>query len=296
MSSETSSEHPLPTIHVSMAAFPGLRHEQAVQLAMDAAAHGRLSDPWFGPLSTRHIQLVPQNHGVLTPTLCVQLMATYPEVRFRLHANVRVQASLDRADLATFERYPRWFAQAAKLHRMLGASSYTAHAGLRKHASMSGMLDNARRCADLFGSPVGVEGLYPTAGDAYLVSTWSEYRQLMDSGVPYAIDLSHLNILATQSRQRDDGLVQDFLACERCLEVHISANDGRGDWHQCCQIRDGEPWWAPMLRHVHAQALVFCEGNLRESRREGSSHRVSPASGFGLESSMKGNSHHECIH
>jgi hypothetical protein len=85
----------------------------------------------------------------------------------------------------------------------------------------------------------------------------------LESGVPYAIDLSHLHILACHSGVRDDALVRDMLACERCIEVHVSANDGRGDWHQICQR---PPWWWPLLRHINPKAVVFSEGNHRRKR------------------------------
>ncbi|MDO9093623.1 MAG: hypothetical protein Q8R98_14850 [Rubrivivax sp.] len=125
------------------------------------------------------------------------------------------------------------------------------------------MLDHTRRCADLFGCAVGVEGQYPAAGDPWLVSTWPEYRRLFESGVPYAIDLSHLHILACHSGVHDDALVRDMLACDRCIEVHVSANDGRGDWHQVCEQ---PPWWWPLLQYINPKAVVFSEGNHRRKR------------------------------
>ena len=55
----------------------------------------------------------------------------------------------------------------------------------------------------------------------------------------------------------------ELLACERCIEVHVSDNDGRGDWHQVCE---STPWWHELLAHVHAGAVVFSEGNHRRKR------------------------------
>lgn len=54
-----------------------------------------------------------------------------------------------------------------------------------------------------------------------------------------------------------------MLACDRCIEVHVSDNDGSGDWHQVCQAT---PWWAPLLSHINNQAVVFSEGNHRQHR------------------------------
>lgn len=241
---------------LSLAAFPGLRHEKAIEYA-----HGKThEEPLFGRLSTEHIQLVPQNHGLISEELCKVLVAGYPETRFRLHANVRVLPEFVVADLSGFETHRVWFNQAAKLSRTLGAGGYTAHAGARREATMEQMLESTRRAADLFGCPVGVEGHYPTKTDAYLVSSWAEYQQVFESGVPYAIDLSHLNIVACASGVQERTLVAEMLACERCIEVHVSDNDGSGDQHRVCE---SEPWWADLLVHINQTAVVFSEGNHR---------------------------------
>lgn len=172
------------------------------------------------------------------------------------------------ADLSGFNRHADWFARAARVSQHLRAPAYTAHAGRRAESSLPEMLDNARRCADLFGCPVGVEGHYPSRGDTWLVSNWQEYRAMFESGVPYALDLSHLNIVAHHTGCLERGLVAEMLACERCLEVHVSANDGTGDQHAVC---DTPPWWLTLLRHAHRDAVVFSEGNHRlvERRQHG---------------------------
>ena len=246
------------TAHVSLACWPGLRHVQAAQrLAHD------ISDPLFGTLSTAHVQLVPQSFGVLTEAVADSLFVAFPQVRFRLHANVRVLATHRVADLSGYRSHAEWFCQAARISRRLGAPAYTAHSGSRSESTLGEMLDNARRCADLFECPVGVEGQYPATGNPWWVSSWAEYRQLFESGVPYAIDLSHIRILAARSGIRDDALLQEMLACERCIEVHVSDNDGQGDWHQVCV----QPtWWFPLLHHINPKAVVFSEGNHRRKR------------------------------
>lgn len=244
--------------HVSLACWPGQRHELAArQLQQD------LSEPLLGRLSTAHVQLVPQSFGVLTEAAADCLLAAFPDSRFRLHANVRVLPALCIADLSGYRSHADWFRQAARISRRLAAPAYTAHSGARAEVTLAEMLDNARRCADLFECPVGVEGQYPAQGDPWLVSSWAEYRQLFESGVPYAIDLSHLNILATRSGVRDDALLREMLACDRCIEVHVSDNDGQGDWHQVCET---PAWWFPLLRHINPNAVVFSEGNHRRKR------------------------------
>jgi hypothetical protein len=241
--------------HVSLACWPGLHHQQAALRLADPP-----SEPCFGRLSVEHVQLVPQSMGRLDEALADDLRVACPGSRFRLHANVRVLPRHVIADLAGFHGHAEWFGQAARISQRLQAPAYTAHAGRRCQATLDEVLENARRCADLFDCPVGVEGHYPTPGDAWLLSCWEEYRTLFESGVPYALDLSHLHIVAVQSGRREETLVAEMLACERCLEIHVSANDGRSDRHEVC----GEPpWWYPLLANAHPAAVVFSEGNHR---------------------------------
>lgn len=247
-------------VSISLACWPGLRHERALALLAQPPV-----EPLFGQLSTAHVQLVPQSFGVLTDALVDGLLAAHPAIRFRLHANVRVLPVHRLADLSNYDAHADWFQRAARVSQRLRAPAYSAHSGSRANASLATMLDNARRCADLFQCPVAVEGQYPTRDDALLVSTWQEYRALFESGVPYALDLSHLNIVARFSRSREYGLLREMLACERCIEVHVSDNDGRGDWHQVC---DAPPWWMEHLHYVHADAVIFSEGNHRRTRSQ----------------------------
>jgi hypothetical protein len=250
-------------VRISLACWPGLSH-----LAAARAAMAGVSEPLFGALSTDHMQLVPQSVDVLDEELADALAKTWPATAFRLHANVRVLPRRRLADLCTFERDRDWFEAAARVHRTLNAPAYAAHAGLRRDASFGVMLDNARRCADLFGSPVAIEGQYPVAGDdphRFLCSTWEEYGELLTSGLPFALDLSHLNIVARRSGRCEHQLVSEMLASPACIEVHVSDNDGRGDWHQVVRK---EPWWWSLLPHIHPHAVVFSEGNHRRSRPE----------------------------
>jgi hypothetical protein len=251
-------------VQISLAAFPGLRHLEAAQLAIGSSRDGMLQEPCFGEIGCEHVQLVPQSFGHLDAELCECLMLAFPETQFRLHANVRVLPKHTIADVSSFKLYPLWFAQAAQISKLLKAQAYSAHSGRRDQCDMKEMLDNARQMAELFGFPVAIEGQYPVQGNALLVSTWDEYRLLFESGVPYALDLSHLNILAHKSGRRESTLVQEMLACERCTEVHVSDNDGSGDWHQVCESK---PWWCSLLPYIHHDAVVFSEGNHRRSQK-----------------------------
>lgn len=241
---------------LSLAAFPGLRHEEAAHLA----TQGAHVEPMIGRLSCSHLQLVPQNFGVLTEDRCRDLQAAHPGTRFRLHANVRIQPRHVVADLSGLDLHLAWFIQAARVHRALGAEIYSAHAGRRREASLDQLFSNAQRAGDLFGCPVAIEGHYPTPDDQFLVASWKEYQQLLDSDLPFAVDLSHLHIVATRSGCIETNLVKELLASEHCLEVHVSDNDGQGDQHRTLSR---VPWWAECLPSIHPKAVVFSEGNHR---------------------------------
>lgn len=241
-------------VRASLAAWPGKHHAHAAALAQA----GALQAPW-GTLLTDHLQLVPQNAGVLDEDQAFSLVQNHPDTRFRLHANVRVLLEHRMADLSNFDEEHAWFAQAARIHALIGAPVYSAHAGRRANASLAQAFDNARRCADLFGSPVAIEGLYPESRGMWLLSSWSEYALLLDAGVPYALDLSHLHILASKTRQIECSLVTELLSSPQCLEVHVSDNDGVQDRHEQVRSEFDALWWMPLLRHIHEDAVVFSE-------------------------------------
>ena len=249
-------------VNLSFAAFPAMSHEGSARLALrHADASTPFSEPAWGPIWAEHVQLVPQNMGVLTESIAHRFAQAHPHTRFRLHANVRVLPRMDVVDVSAFHLRADWVERAAAVSRALKAPAYSAHSGFRSQCSLDRMLRNAENASVLFGAPVAIEGQYPTGDDRFLVSTWDEYRVLADSGVPYALDLSHLNILVHRSGQRKDELVARMLSSDRCLEVHVSDNDGSGDQHQRCMLGARRAWWWPALNHIHSDAIVFTEGN-----------------------------------
>ena len=240
-------------INLSLAAYPGCDFLEAMQRATTQAP----AEPLLGRLYLKETQLCPQNRGILTPEYALGLRESFPETRFRLHANVRVLPNRLIADWSSWDaESPYWKALAAT-SQVLEAPAYTGHAGRRSEADLSTVLESARRAQDLFGCPVGIEGHYPTRSDVFLVSTWEEYQTVFESGVPYAVDLSHLHIVAEHSGRYESTLVQEMLASERCIEVHLSGNDGTKDQHQPLTE---EPWWWPLLAYIHDDAVIFSEG------------------------------------
>jgi hypothetical protein len=244
----------MPILHMASAIFPGFTHPDAVERCQRGVAES------IGALSCTHIELCPQHSRPLTEGAAEQLRAAWPETRFRLHANVRVGVPHPRYDASSRgSAVDDYFALLADRHRRLGASVYTLHAGYRAKSTLVQVVDRVRMLSDLFACRVGVEGLYYARGDEYLLSTWTEYRWLYErTDIDYVVDLSHLNILARRERFIDHDLVAAMLADRRCLEVHISTNDGIRDSHR--PLNDPSIWWMPYLSLVHPETTVFSEG------------------------------------
>jgi len=72
-----------------------------------------------------------------------------------------------------------------------------------------------------------------------------------------------LNILAHRTGRTERGLVQEMMNCERCIELHVSDNDGRGDSHQVCEQQS---WWFSLLAALNPKTVVFTEGNQLRKR------------------------------
>jgi len=258
-------------VNLALASYPGRGPADAMALALADVA----SDPWFGPLSVSDVQVCPQNcRRRLDAAGARALREGYPGTRFRLHANARVQErQLPLADLAHAPMYRRYFRDMAEVSRALGAPAYTLHAGVRRKGQrLSELFRNVDALEDLFGIPVGIEGLYPTRSDRYWIADWTEYRALLESGRRFALDLSHVNIVHHVSGVAEDALVREMLASGNCIEVHVSDNDGMADRHRPFGA-DADPWWRGMLEHVNPDAVVFYEGILGRRRAIGTEDR-----------------------
>jgi hypothetical protein len=227
----------------------------SVQSAMQHAMNAE--EPLLGRLDLGHAQICPQNPGKITPEDAQALRLEYPGVQFRLHANAQVAGWSAHADASTFGEFEGYFHVLWRVSESLGAPAYTWHAGMRRNASLQAVLDRTDYLEQAWGIDVGIEGLYPTPDDRYLLSTWDEYRVLLDSGVKYALDMSHINILAHRSGERNAGLVRNMLSSPACIEVHLSGNAGDADTHG--QLAT-EPWWWDLLDSANPNAVIFTEG------------------------------------
>lgn len=245
-----------PTVHATTACFPGFSTRSALM-----RLRAGISEPQLGPLSTAHVQICPQSFGVIDEGEAEALRAAFPEMQLRCHANARVLSRHHLLDASTANPDTRpYYAALADRSRRLGATAVSIHAGYAQNASLAQMIDQVRWLQDtVFGEvQVAIEGLYPAPRRPQLVATWADYEHLLRVGVPMAIDLSHLAIVAHHDGQMQTDLVRELLASPSTLEVHCSDNDARTDRHD---VLARAPWWWDTLDAVHGEALVFSEGN-----------------------------------
>ena len=237
------------------AVFPGL----TALACLEKLSQG-VQEPMWGVLSTEHVQLCPQTMGVLTDPHVDELMQRHPEVNFRLHANARVQPKHRLLDASTFSPETLdYYQDLARVSQRLNASAYSLHAGYAQHSSQQDMFEHVKRIQELFGDiPVAIEGLYPNRHREQLIDSWKGYEALLESGHYMAIDLSHLQIVARHEKHWEEGLVEALLSSEKCLEIHLSENDGYKDQHV---LSLNAPLWVKYLEKAHTNAVLFSEGD-----------------------------------
>ena len=164
------------------------------------------------------IQICPQNSGITTIESVSNIQLLKPDSEIRLHANVKVidpyvwrrlgNPPLSMADASRYRRgkFKEYWDTLIPILQHIG-NPYTFHAGSRRSSDLNQVIASTRDLEQRVGHPVGVEGMYPTDKDSYIMSTMDEYKKVMDSGVHYCIDLSHLNIVRHHERGLDESLV-----------------------------------------------------------------------------------------
>ncbi len=246
-------QHP---IHAASAIVPTKTHE----MSLDLIAEG-LADPVFGEIDMHRVQLCPQHRGYLGEDEIERFMARYPETEFRLHASPKLAGVPKRHVYGSnIPENKDWIDRLIALTKLMGSIGYSIHAGLREESTIDQMIGNVKALEDKMSARVAVEGLYPARSDMWLMSNWQEYEAVAHSGVGFALDLSHLNIVARRHGRKDD-IVRDLLALPNCVEIHVSHNDGRADAHRKLNPEQ-EPWWLPMIAGAHSDADFFYEGIL----------------------------------
>ena len=217
------------TLNAASAIYPGRSYKDSF-----AAISAGIEDPVLGMISMEHAQICPQHPGFLTGRTIERLLQSYPETAFRLHASPKMGSNQPIIDASNAMDHMDIVRDLAELSRSMKAAAYSFHAGEKANSTLADAFDTCRSLEDLFQCPVAIEGLYPISPrrpDRYLLSDWSEHEQLITAGVAYAIDLSHLAIVATKYG-REDQLVSELLSHPNCIEIHVSDNDGRRDIHQ----------------------------------------------------------------
>ena len=242
-------------VHGTTAQFPGYTWKDAVSRLQEGVQED------FGRLSLTHIQLCPQSPSIADEQTLTELKETYPQTQFRLHANVRSADGLQKWDASTYnQKTHHYFVHLGTMSKLINAPAYSLHAGRKQHADHQKMLDNINKIQELFSCPVLVEGMYPSNHENWLISSWKDYRWLLESGLYFAIDLSHINILVRQYKHFDQGLLKALLLSERCLEIHLSHNLGNQDAHRPLQknVLSKSCWFEVWKECLQKGAFISC--------------------------------------
>jgi hypothetical protein len=253
-------------IQAASAIVPVAPHEKAV-----ATIAKGLEDAVLGKILMEHVQICPQHAGYVNDKLVARLVETYPQTRFRLHASPKLRGTEPGIyHVSNAHRSMAYFDRAEEINKAFGASAYSIHAGERVDGTIDEMLDRLDMIQQRCTTRIAVEGLYPSKTDRWLMSTWGEYERVAERGALYALDLSHLNIVA-KAYGPNDTLVRDLLQSEQCVEIHVSGNNGRADSHKPLESGNA-PWWFGLLKLANPEAVIFYEGVLVDPK----AHRTRP--------------------
>ena len=254
------------TIHPAMSVFPKELPLQSVRKALEVG-----EDSGF-VYDFSQIQITPQNFTRWNEEQVNRLRAAYPASQFRFHASVRLGVDMDSRhkwfDLSRYVQNPRegrvYFEALSQLNKLLGSPAYTFHTGFRpKMRNNFRFIERAyREIEDIMESTIAIETLYPNPQrpGQWWIDSWDEHQQLLESGLNFVVDLSHMNIIA-HHEGRNDSLVSEMMASDRLIELHLSMNDGRSDSHASLAGAD-QMWWFPLLQKVNPKADWFSEGIL----------------------------------
>jgi hypothetical protein len=224
-----------------------------------AIVQAGVSDPALGVIDYAHIQVCPQNfgEGKITEQLLDKLQDFVPESKIRLHANTRIMDHSCQYDAGTISRFPEYTQRLTAILKHLG-TPYTLHAA-NNGVPLLTQLEAVSKLSDATGVPVGIEGLYPSKYARNTLKVWDDYELLLMSDCFYAIDLSHLNIIRQNIGNPPQGLLESLIQDPKCIEIHVSGNDGIMDSHLPCT---GKEWWMPLLNIVSDNTVIFYEGRI----------------------------------
>jgi hypothetical protein len=259
------------SIHPVLAIYP--------RSGPDAALEKIKAHPQDGPFTfdLSRCQITPQNFLRWTPSLTRSFADQSPEIKFRFHASVRLgnytyETPRDAwFDLSRFinnrKQGVRYFEALSACNQVLGSPTYTFHTGLRprgSRASIAALKDAFDQIQSIMECPCAVETLYPVASRPGMnwIDCWEEHEALLNSGVPFVLDMSHLNIISHHQGRNDD-LVKAMLAAPQLTEIHVSGNDGVRDSHTSL-ASSIDQWWWPLVHGYTGPAPIFSEGGLAQ--------------------------------
>lgn len=238
------------TPHPTTANFPGTPFVQAVTLAHKES------------FNFSHMQLCPQQLGQLSEEMVERLQEKFPDTQFRLHANVGVLTQrfvFDASSCLQDSDNQKYVNNLLNVHKKTKADIYSYHAGYRT-VSLEQMKINSQRLSETLGCVVAIEALYPDDKNSWLINSLDEY-EWMAHNIPYALDLSHLQIVYHKTKKEIDfQWVKDIMTHPNCKEIHIAGNDGEHDNHR---KMSGKEWWIDLLDNPDIKAHVFTEENYR---------------------------------
>jgi hypothetical protein len=247
-------------INATTANFPGKCYSQATYLASTMKSN-------WATIVNEHMQLCPQQCDFINESFAEKIRDKYKSIKFRCHANVRLFDFLHIFDASSAQEdilHKEYIEKLKLINDKLNADKYSVHAG-SAIISLDKMKDNVLRLQDKLNIDVAVEGLYPHKKINWLISSWSEYNWLLESELNMAIDLSHLQIVAKHEGYWNADLVQALLQSEKCLEIHVSSNDGINDSHTDVV---GEEDWLKLLNVANKTSVIFTEENQIKRRNK----------------------------
>lgn len=255
-------------IHPALAIFPRKGPEHSMDTIVSVGADGEY------PLDTSKAQITPQNFAKWTPEQTRAFADRYPNTTFRFHASVRLgnyEYEKPREawfDLAGFVRQPRlaraYFEALGECNAALGSPLYSFHTGRKVGSGSIQQLKRAfNEIQSIMQCECAIETLYPLKARPgyHWVESWREHEELLASGVPFVLDMSHLNIIA-HSEGHNLTLVEAMLAAPQLKEIHISGNDGTADAHESLASTTGA-WWWPLVEAYEGPADIFSEGCMK---------------------------------
>jgi hypothetical protein len=237
---------------------------KSIQEAVEKIVNGDTYEPLFGTISANHIQICPQHTDYVSDEVVEEIVNKYPSTQFRLHADVRLKNKRGYTiDLSDFNDDTEWyFKEVARISKKLKSKVYSLHAGKRK-VSLNEFKEQYLKAQDIFEDiTLCVEGLYPAGMEKWLIDKWEEYEWLAKNKIPYALDLSHLKIVAKKYGDNST-IVNEMIANELCHEVHLSFNDGNLDSHDIAGDKFSEEFekYKGFLSHKNDHSIIFTEGN-----------------------------------